>query len=103
MQPFKHYESELIQDTIIESPMNSCSADESTIQRWKKSFQLAKAQIETILIACWIYLNRRQYPILEHNSLLETIQKTIPHWLAFVMRMLINSGNKIYTQFAFCP
>lgn len=103
MQPYKHYESESIQDTIDENPDNCCQADNSTLNRWKSSFGNAKAQIEALLIACWIYQSRVQYALLNSNSLLITIRNTMRGWLAFVMKMLINSGYRIHTQFAFCP
>jgi hypothetical protein len=103
MQPYKHYESQSIQDTIDENADNCCGADTTTINRWKASFRRERPTIEVLLIACWIYYQQKQYSLLNHNSLLEIIQKIKPRWLAFVMEILINSGYKIHTQFAFCP
>ena len=103
MQPYKHYESASIQDTIDGIADNYCAAEESTLYRWKTTFKNAKVKIEALLIACWIYLNQQPYAILKTDSLLENMQSSIPRWLAFVMQMLINSGYTIHTQFAFCP
>lgn len=103
MHPYKHYESKSIQDTIGERKDNCCKADESTLRRWKSSFQKKKKWLECFLIACWIAYHQKQYPLFYQNSLLEIIQKTQVRWLAFVTKIIVHSGYGLHTQFAFCP
>ena len=102
MQPFKHYESISIQDTLDDKRDNYCRAEETTLYRWRSDWARAKATIEALLIACWMNETRKSYP-LYHDSLLKTIRKSESSWLAFVMRNLISAGHRIHTQFAFCP
>lgn len=102
MQPYKHHSSEVIEAELDES-RDDRPADDSTISRWKTFFRKATQYIEGILISLWTYSNREHYPLINRDSLLETIRSTGSGWLASVTRMLVNSGFYIHTQFAFCP
>lgn len=102
IQPYKHYASDVIEAELDES-RKDCPADNSTISRWKSEFKKAAVQLEGILISSWIDHKKLPYPLIKENSLLKTLRKNGPGWLAVVTRMLVNTGFTAHTRFAFCP
>jgi uncharacterized protein YbaR (Trm112 family) len=104
MLPYKHYDAEMVQDTIDEKEENYCAADDSTIRRWKTSFKFAKARISALLIAMWMKTSVNSAPLFKAEDALCDVKEMRPcDWLTFVIRMLVNGGYRICTQFAFCP
>ena len=104
IQPYKHYESSVIQAIINDSAdAAACHADNSTIRRWKTEFEKAKPDIAQRLASVYAQTTGEIAPIETTCKILDTIKTNCERWLAFVMVLLINSGLKICTQFAFCP
>ena len=104
MQPFKHYESAVIQCILDGSKeADECAADNSTLRRWRASFAKAKPDITQRLTSIYAQMSDETAPIGSNVPTLSTIQTMVKQWLAFVMTLLINNGHKICTQFAFCP
>jgi len=104
IQPYKHYDSETIQSVLDggEKAMD-CVADDSTISRWKSDFAKAEPDIEQRLVSVYAQETDETAPLLSFALTFAAIRATIERWLAFVMRLLINTGHKLCTQFAFCP
>jgi hypothetical protein len=102
MVPFKHYGTEVI-ETALDDTRNDCPADDSTISRWKAAFLAARININGLLVSFWMTVHQEPYLLIDHSSLLETIRRNTPGWLAIVHRQLINSGHTLHTRFAFCP
>jgi predicted RNA-binding Zn-ribbon protein involved in translation (DUF1610 family) len=104
IQPFKHYDSEAVQNVIDETELSkNCVADNSTISRWKASFAKATPEIEQRLVSVQARETDDNVPLLSPRLTLVYIRATIGRWLAFVMQLLINSGHKLCTLFAFRP
>ena len=104
VQPYKHYGAEVIQAVIDGSEeASTCAADNSTIRRWVADFSGAAPDINQRLTSVYVRMVEETVPISRSETVLDRIRQHVKHWLPFVMRLLINSGHKICTQFAFCP
>jgi hypothetical protein len=104
IQPYRHYGSEVIQSVLDNSEAGAdCVADNSTIRRWKTDFAQAKPDINQRIASVYAQKAEEKVPIESTTYVLDNIKREIKCWLAFVMELLINSGHKIYTWFAFCP
>jgi transposase len=103
IQPYKHYDSYTIQ-SVIENNKDAafCVADNSTMRRWKKTFLEAKQDITQRLISIYTRTMNEKAPIGPAALILAEIRAKKEQWLSFVMSLLINSGHKLCTQFAFC-
>ena len=104
IQPYKHYESGVIQ-SVIEGSEDAadCVADDSTVRRWKNEFTEAEPDINQRLASVYAHLSDGEVPIAATVHILDRIKAKAKRWLAFVMKLLINSGYRIRTRFAFCP
>jgi len=80
-----------------------CTADNSTIRRWKNEFAEAEPDINQRLASVYTQMTDERIPIAVTVNILDRIKIETKHWLSFVTELLINSGHKICTQFAFCP
>ena len=104
IQPFKRYNSEAIQCALDgNEDALECDVDASTIRRWKAEFTKAEPDIEQRLASAYARELDEKVPVLSSTTILAYIQAAVERWLAFVMVLLINSGHKLCTQFAFCP
>ena len=102
IEPYKHYKGSVI-EAELDGTRDDCPADTSTMNRWKRAFVQMKPQIEGALRALWSDHHRKHSPLFKRDSLLQNLRHHGPGWLAVVNEMLIKSGIKIHTQFAFCP
>ena len=102
MHPYKQYASSVIEAALDET-RNDCPADDSTIHRWKAEYRKLRQALEGALISLWIQFHKRQYPLLDKNSLLDKIAGDGPGWLTRVTKVLVNAGLSPHTQFACCP
>lgn len=57
IQPFKHYESEVI-EAVIDGSSYSCPAEESTQSLWRIQFTEKANQIDGILTSIWMEINK---------------------------------------------
>ena len=104
IQPYRHYSSDAIQSVLDGGEAGSdCVADNSTIRRWKAEFAQAEPDINQRLAAVYTQMTEEKVSITDTVNTLDKIKTKIRRWLAFVMELLINSGHKICTQFAFRP
>ena len=104
IQPFKHYDSETIQNVIDNTELSKdCVADDSTISRWKASFAEAVPDIEQRLASVHARETDEKLPLVSPYLTFAAIGATAERWLALVMLLLINSGHKLCTRFAFRP
>jgi hypothetical protein len=104
IQPYRHYSSDVIQSVLDGSEEGSdCAADNSTIRRWKTEFAEAEPEINQRLASVYAQMAEEKVPIASTVHTLDKIKIKTKHWLAFVMALLINSGYKLCTRFAFCP
>ena len=104
IQPFKHYDSVAIQSVLDGAETaKMCAADDSTIRRWQKSYGEAESDIAQRLASIHSRSGDKPVPIHVPAMRYATIRGAVAGWLAFVMTLLINSGHKLCTQFAFCP
>lgn len=104
IQPFKHYDSEAIQAVIDgDKRAESCAADTSTMRRWKADMRDALPDISQRVAAVDARETNEAVPLASAETVIENIKKRCRRWLAFVMVLLINSGSKLCTRFAFCP
>jgi uncharacterized protein YbaR (Trm112 family) len=104
IQPYKHYDSNAIQSVLDGSvDASACSADNSTIRRWKAEFTEAEPDIAQRLASVYAQMTDEKVPIGRTSKILNVIKAKYKNWLAFVMKLLINSGQKLCTRFAFCP
>ena len=101
IQPYRHYASDVIQ-SVLDGNEAGCAADNSTIHRWKNEFDLAEPDINQRLASVYAQMTDETVSIESPSKILDIIKTDCKHWLAFVMALLINSGHKICTQFAFC-
>jgi hypothetical protein len=104
IQPHKHYDSDTIQCVLDGSKeAERCVADNSTIYRWQITFRNEESDIVQRLSAVYAQEMDEKVPLIAPERILSSIKDLHKRWLAFVMWLLINSGYKICTQFAFCP
>ena len=104
IQPYKHYDSETIQNVIDGGEKAvDCIADESTIYRWKSDFAKAETDINQRVASVYAQETGNKAPLLLSATMLAYIRAIKKDWLAFVIVLLINSGHKLRTRFAFCP
>ena len=96
IQPFKHYESEVI-ETVIDGASYSCPAEESTQRHWRMQFTEKAKQIDGMLTSIWMEIKMIPAKLMHKVSLLKNIRKTGTGWLRAVMRQLVNSGKYIHT------
>jgi hypothetical protein len=101
--PFKNYDSQTVQETLESTPDNCCSADDSTMRRWQNSFELSKNALMALLVSYYMNLTKSMPSLLGFKDILSQIRAEQKNWLSFVMRLLINSGHRPHTGFAFCP
>jgi uncharacterized protein YbaR (Trm112 family) len=104
IQPYRHYSSDAIQSVLDGGEAGAdCAADNSTIRRWKTEFAHAVPDINQRLASTHAQMGDEKVPIASTVHILDSIKTKIKRWLSFVMELLINSGHKICTRFAFCP
>jgi hypothetical protein len=104
IQPFKHYDSPTIQCVIDgHEGTQTCAAEDSTIRRWKNTFAKEEMDITQRLASVHAQITDETVPIHLPATTFAAIRTQVEHWLAFVMALLINSGHRICTRFAFCP
>jgi uncharacterized protein YbaR (Trm112 family) len=104
IQPYRHYSSDTIQAVLDGSEDgHACVADNSTIRRWKTEFASAEPDINQRLASVYAQKTDEKVSVSGTVHNLDKIKSKIKLWLAFVMKLLINGGHKICTQFAFCP
>jgi hypothetical protein len=104
IQPYRHYSSDAIQSILDDSAAASaCVADNSTIRRWKTEFAHTEPDINQRLASIYAQATDEKVPISGTVQILEKTKLKVKRWLAYVMKLLINNGHKICTQFAFCP
>lgn len=101
IQPYKHYDSAAIQSVLDGG--KDCGAENSTTYRWMRDFKKAEPDISQRLASVFAQMGGDKAPILAANEILTKIRADIGRWLPYVMELLINSGQKLCTQFAFCP
>jgi len=101
IQPFRHYASQAIQ-SVLDGNEAGCAADNSTIRRWKTEFIHAEPDINQRLASIYAQMADESVPIESASEIVDVVRTKYINWLAFVMALLINSGHKICTQFAFC-
>jgi hypothetical protein len=101
--PFKHYEAQTIQSTLDEEPDNACTADDSTLRRWRQSFSEVCSSIVALLTALYMKETNTTAPMFQFDNILSKLRGGQKNWLTFVFRLLINSGHRLRTRFAFCP
>lgn len=102
MQPFKHYSSQTIESELDGTSVD-CPAENSTINTWKRQIKDNLHQINGALKAVWMKYHNEDLSILSHDSLLESIKATGSGWLTNVTQMLLKSGLRLPTLFAFSP
>ena len=103
IQPYKHYASDVIQAVLDDSEEASdCCADNSTIHRWKAEFSSSHPDISQRLASIYAKVTSAPIPLVKAETILNEIKRKEDSWLPFVMKLLINGGHKICTQFAFC-
>jgi len=102
IQPYRHYASSVIQD-VLEGGGDACTADDSTIRRWRNDFNGAKADIEQRLRSAYVHETGSPAPVTKGTGTLDALIKREPRWFSFVMKLLICHGHRLCTRFAFCP
>ena len=102
IQPYRHYGSSVIQD-VLDGGGDACAADDSTIRRWRNDFKEAEADIEQRLKSIYAIGTGSHAPLTTRKKTLGSLMKAEPHWLLFVMKLLICHGHRLCTRFAFCP
>jgi hypothetical protein len=101
--PFKNYDAQTVQETLDSASDDCCNADDSTMRRWQRSFELSKSTLIAFLTSYSMILTRLTAPLLGFENILSKIRTEQKRWLSFVLRLLINSGHRPHTGFAFCP
>jgi hypothetical protein len=102
IQPYKHYESDVIQSVIDDSEdAEKCGADNSTIRRWKSEFAEAIPVLEQRLASIYARATEEAVPLEMTTRIIDGIKSKHNRWLPFVTGLLINCGYKICTEFAF--
>jgi hypothetical protein len=92
-----------IQKTLDDEPDNSCAADDSTLRRWRKYFANVTPVIIALLTALYMKTADKSVPLFQFDGILSKIRSREKQWLTFVFGLLINSGHRLHTRFAFCP
>ncbi|WP_353313998.1 DUF6431 domain-containing protein [Candidatus Albibeggiatoa sp. nov. NOAA] len=100
-QPFKHYAAHVIQVELDESS-DSCPAESSTINLWKRQFNNNLNRLENVLKAQWHKVLNKHYPLIA-DSLLTKLRTTETKWLTSVTQICLKGHHGIPTQFAFSP
>ena len=104
IQPYKHYESDVIQSVIDGSEeAEKCGADNSTIRRWKSEFVEAEPVLEQRLASVYARITEETVPLEMATTILDGIKSKYSRWLPFVTTLLINNSYKFCTEFAFFP
>jgi hypothetical protein len=101
IQPFKHFASFVI-ESVLDGNVGICSAEESTIKRWRLWFNSISSQVEGALVSMKADFTGKLDNLLIVSTLLQNIRKSGGGWLKKVMRQLFNSGIYSHTSFAFC-
>jgi hypothetical protein len=101
--PFKNYDAHTVQKTLDSDSDNDCCADNSTMGRWRSSFAMAQNTIAALLMSYFMTLTQSAGSIFKLENILLKIKREQKGWLSFVLRLLINSGHRPHTGFAFCP
>lgn len=101
IQPFKHFSSMVI-ESVLDGDVEKCSAEESTIKRWRNWFTCISSQIDGAMSSVKTELTGFLPNFLDVSSLLQNIRKSGGGWLKSVMLQLFNSGIYSHTSFAFC-
>ena len=82
IQPYKHYESEVIQSVIDGSKdAEKCGADNSTIRRWKSEFIEAKPILEQRLASVYARISEETVPLEMATTILDRIKSKYSRWL----------------------
>lgn len=103
VQPFKHYESKVIQK-VIDGDTFDCPAEDSTMNRWLNEYKNASDQVNGALTSLWMKLRNMHRELLSGRSLLNQIRQIhTDNWYSFVSTLLVNAGYGTYTQFASGP
>ena len=104
IQPYKRYDSHAIQCVLDgNEEAKACTADITTTQRWKKTYAQSEPDIVQRLASIYARMSNGKAPLLSATQIYANIRARQEQWLSFVMGLLINSGHKLCTQFAFCP
>jgi hypothetical protein len=101
--PFKNYDAQTVQETLDLSSDNCCGADNSTMQRWKRSFLQSQSALIALLVSCWMKMEKSAASLFNATHILSQIKSKQKNWLSFVIQLLINFGCRPCTGFAFCP
>jgi hypothetical protein len=73
------------------------------MRRWQRSFELSKNALIALLVSYYMNLTKSMPSLLDVKDILSKITSEQKNWLSFVFRLLINSGHRAHTGFAFCP
>ena len=104
IQAYKHYDSAAIQSVLDgNEDLAGCDIADSTMRRWRKTFAEAEADLTQRLASEYARMTDENVPLWPASRILEVIRARHSRWLPFVMGLLINSGHKLCTRFAFCP
>jgi hypothetical protein len=104
LHPYKHYETEAVQDEIDEVTPSVCAADESTIRIWRRQWRQAQLWICDALTSLRTRFAQQVVLLKEKGDIMARIRSSIGgRWLAFVIGQLIGGGFPVYTKFAFSP
>jgi len=111
MLPYKRYDTESIEDTLTYSKSEiTVSADESTIQRWRKWFAVNAVYIIMALLSTSAEItNGDESFSLEKiwqnlNESIKTIKKIVMRetkWLNETVRILVNSAKWVFNRSAY--
>ena len=100
LTPYKHYETETIEDVIDEVITEDDPIDypcNITMRRWRGWFERNRANVEgQIRSAAYRLLDLSTEFLKSTGSLLEELRERIsPGWLCTVERVIYNSGSRI--------
>ena len=97
--PYKHYGTTVIQGVVDGKDLDTCLAEDSTMQRWRREFRQMEPHIESLLRR----IQEKAYPLFG-ASLLAFLRRTRPEsWAASVLPLLSVHHFFFSTQFACCP
>ena len=97
--PYKHYGTAVIQGVVDGKDLDTCLAEESTMQRWRREFRQMEPHIESLLRR----IQEKAYPLFG-ASLLAFLRRNRPEsWAASVLPLLSVHHFFPATQFACCP
>jgi hypothetical protein len=86
---------------LDESPDNCCADDESTMARWRRDFAGAQEVIAALLVSYYMRLTGNSASLFDVENTTARIKAGQKHWLAFVTRLLANSGHRPYTVYPY--